>query len=53
MSWADIGIFRCNVILEQLPNFKTEFPKTAAVIDKVAQNIRIQNYLKSRPPLML
>jgi hypothetical protein len=39
-------------MLEQLPNFKTEFPKTAAVIDKVAKNARIQNYLKSRPPLM-
>ena len=51
ISWADIGIFRCNLILEQLPNFKIEFPKTAAVIDKVAKNVRIQNYLKSRPPL--
>ena len=52
-TWADKALYRVNVILEQLSNFKTEYPKTASVIDKVAQNIRIQIYLKSRPPLML
>ena len=36
------ALYRVNVILEQLSNFKTEIPKTAAVIDKVAQNYALE-----------
>ena len=52
VTWADIALYRAYSILKSLPNFTTEFPKLNAVIDKVAQNERIQNYLKTREPLL-
>lgn len=51
-TWADIALYRAYSFLKALPNFNTEFPKLNAVINKVAQNERIQNYLKTREPLL-
>ena len=52
-TWADIALFRAYSILKSFPNFTSEFPKLNAVADKVAQNERIQNYLKTREPLFI
>lgn len=50
-TWADIAIFRIHKIFDGIPDFKEKYPKITAVADKVAQNVRIQNYLKHRVPL--